>query len=117
MPKQPKTRPATPPPAEEQLTPRLKEIVRAVGAKLDAEDERQRLDETQPAPSVAQAETETDRPRWVDYTPEEPDYLLTMTEPEGGDAQMIHLTREEFILLKEDLGRSRGFEPEAPETE
>jgi hypothetical protein len=113
MPKQPKPRPALPP-AEQELTPRLKEIVRAVGAKLDAEDERQRLDETQPAPSVAQAETETERPEWFD-TPQI-EYSLLSMGPGGGEEQNVFVSLEEFIALKRHLAQLRGLEWPAQET-
>ena len=68
-----------------------------------------------PAPSVAQAETATERPDWLDETPKM-DYGLVVMGPDD-EAQNIEVTIEEYDLLKVHLARLRGFGPPETQTE
>lgn len=50
-----------------------------------------------------------ERPDWVDETPEEPTYDLSMWDPGGSEEQSIPITRKEFIALKQHLAELRGY--------
>jgi len=47
---------------------------------------------------------------WVDYTPEDTVYELTMYEG-GASIQAVELTRAEFLRLKAFLAADRGYVP------
>lgn len=47
-------------------------------------------------------------PDWVNETPEDCSYDLTMFEPGGGHIQDIELTRDEYIQLKQYLAVMRN---------
>lgn len=63
------------------------------------------------------AEEETETERWDRYTPPPMAYFLMMEAPGGDWLQDVELTRAEFVALKAELARMRGFPPEEPETE
>jgi len=69
-----------------------------------------------PEPAAVQPISAQDVPDWVNVTPEGPRYDLAMWE--GADAaQFLHLTRDEFIMLKRFLAASRGHELLRPLTD
>jgi hypothetical protein len=55
-----------------------------------------------------------DRPRWVDFTPEETEYRLIMFKG-GAGIQEIGLDREEYEHLKSVLAKERGYAPAGEE--
>lgn len=75
-------------------------------ARRDEEtSERRQTEPKQPE------EDEKEIPDWLDETPDEPEYRLTMF-PGGGAAfaaQEIEMDRDEFIQLKEYLAEIRGY--------
>jgi len=50
-----------------------------------------------------------ERPKWIDQTPDETSYVLTMYSNEGDAAQEVDITRDEYIELKAHLARIRGI--------
>jgi hypothetical protein len=62
-------------------------------------------------------EYEEDPPEWVEKTPDECTYNLTMFETRGGEIQNIDVTRDEYIALKRHLATMRGFDVPEPKDE
>ena len=56
--------------------------------------------------------TRTDKPHWVDNTPDEDWYRLVMYEGGGMAEQSIEIDRAEFIHLKGCLAAHRGYSKE-----
>ena len=52
---------------------------------------------------------DTELPDWIDETPEECSYELTMFEGIGGQVQQIDITRDEYLHLKKHLAKMRGY--------
>ncbi len=56
-----------------------------------------------------------DAPNWATFTPEDTVYSLSMDNGRGGPDQVVEITREEFIMLKDCLARHRGMAPAGKE--
>lgn len=52
---------------------------------------------------------EIEIPAWVNDTPPDHSYSLTMFQNSDSSIQDIELTREEYIALKEHLAAMRGY--------
>jgi hypothetical protein len=66
-----------------------------------------------PKPAKVQpisAPVEVEAPDWVNVTPDDNSYGLTMWEGGGGNEQEIDITRDEFIRLKRFLAALRDYE-------
>lgn len=75
-------------------------------------------DEEADAPKPVTAPATAESPEWIEETPEETSYNLTMFDEGGAPVQDIELTRDEYIKLKRVLARVRGFDvPEEDEDE
>ena len=48
-------------------------------------------------------------PEWVNETPEECTYDLTMDDGDGSNIQDVELTRDEYLALKKHLAAMRGY--------
>jgi hypothetical protein len=54
-------------------------------------------------------------PDWVNFTPDDTEYVIDMVEGDGESIQRINITRKEFLLLKLTLAKHRGYVPASAE--
>src|ERR1700680_4556979 len=69
--------------------------------------------EPRPEPATPPASVEEKEAtdwEWVTRTPWSTEYSLTMTDSGGCSAQVVEMTRVEYLTLKEHLAKLRGYQ-------
>lgn len=67
------------------------------------------VESERPIPLPAPVPAAPEKPDWVNETPDETTYDLTMYGDHGGSIQEIDLARAEYIALKAHLAKLRGY--------